>query len=313
MPNLTNPVAPQELLVVGAALQTGIFDTLRQGSYSLEELAKKLDFDLRALWTVNESLVALGYLQFNSDKYSLTSEAEDILFNEQSDKYVGYSIIHTFNVIKAWTTIPQVLKTGAPLERERDQQDIKGFMAAMKKGAKETSNDIITICLRDLPIGSKVLDLGGGPLNYARPFAAAGAEVTVQDKREVCEVMEKNLLENERIKFVPGDFTEGVIEGQFDLAFLGNICHIYGQEENTLLFKRVHQALKPKGRIAILDFVRGVSKRAELFAVNMLVNTQTGGTWTLRQYTEWLKQAGFDDIQMHDIAGRQIILARVIT
>ena len=313
MPNLTNPVAPQELLVVGAALQTGIFDILKQGSCSLEELAKKLDFDLRALWTVNESLVSLGYLQFNSDKYSLTSEAEEILFNEQSDKYVGYSLIHTFNVIKAWTTIPEVLKTGAPLERVRDQQDIKGFMAAMKKSAKETSDDIITFCLRDLPIGSKVLDLGGGPLNYARPFAAAGAEVTVQDKPEVCEVMGKNLLENERIKFVPGDFTEEVIEGQFDLAFLGNICHIYGPEGNTLLFKRVHKVLKPNGRIAILDFVRGVSKRAELFAVNMLVNTQTGGTWTLQQYTDWLKQVGFDDIQMHDIAGRQIILARVIT
>lgn len=312
MPSLTNPVAPQELLVVGAALQTGLFDTIREGAYSLEELAQELGFDVRALWTVNESLIALGYLALNSGKYSLTPEGEEILYDETSDKYVGYALVHTFNVIKAWTTIPQVLKTGSPGPRERDQQDIKGFMYAMKRSAKEVADQIANICLSDLPTGCRVLDLGGGPLNYARPFAAAGARVTVQDQPEVCKVMEKTLQAHETIKFVPGDFTEGVIEGEFDLAFLGNICHIYGEEENVLLFKRVHQVLKTSGRIAILDLVRGVSKRAELFAVNMLVNTKTGGTWTLQQYTQWLERAGFASVQMHDIAGRQIILAKAI-
>ena len=311
MPSLTNPVVPQELLVVGAALQTGLFDALREEPGSLEELADKLGFDVRALWTVNESLIALGYIAFQSGKYSLTLDAEEILFNEESEKYVGYSLIHTFNVIKAWTRIPEVLKTGTPPERERDQQDIKGFMAAMKKSAKAVSPNISSICLNDLPAGAKVLDLGGGPLNYARPFAAAGADVTVQDLPEVCEIMEKTLMPNEQIKFVPGDFTKEVIEGQYDLAFLGNICHIYGEAENILLFERVHKVLKPGGRIAIFDMVRGACKWAELFAVNMLVNTETGGTWTLQQYTDWLNQAGFTDVQMHDVAGRQVIIAKV--
>lgn len=310
MPNLKNPMAPQELLVVGAALQSELFDAIREEPLSLEELAQKLGFNLRALWTVNESLIALGYLTLKSGKYSLTSEAEEVLFNAESDKFVGYSLIHTFNVIKAWTKIPEVLKTGVPPERERNQQDIKGFMAAMKRSAKEVSGQISSICLSDLPAGAKVLDLGGGPLNYARPFAAAGANVTVQDLPEVCKVMEKSLLQNEQIKFAPGDFTKEVIEGEFDLAFLGNICHIYGEEENILLFKRVNKVLKSSGRIAIFDMVRGICKRAELFAVNMLVNTETGGTWTLEQYTDWLKQAGFSDVQLYDIDGRQLIIAK---
>jgi len=108
---------------------------------------------------------------------------------------------------------------------------------------------------------------------------------------------------------VPGDFTEEVFSGQFNLTFLGNICHIYGEEENLLLFKRVHDSLQEGGRIAILDFVRGVSPRAELFGVNMLANTKTGGTWTLDQYTNWLKVAGFSQVKMHDIDGRQILTA----
>jgi len=309
MPNLKNPMAPQELLVAGAALKAGIFDALREKPATLDDLAGELSMDFRALWTVVEALISLGYITRDNETLKLTPEADELFYNEGSENYIGYSLVHTFNVIKAWTNLPEILKTGQPPERERDRQDIKGFMAAMKKSAKEIAEQLVNICLEGLPEEPKVLDLGGGPLNYARPFAAAGAAVTVQDIAEVCTVMEPTLLPGEKIKFVPGDFTEGVTPGPFDLAFLGNICHIYGKEENILLFKRVHDSLRTGGRIAILDFVRGISPRADLFAVNMLANTKTGGTWTLEQYTNWLKTAGFDQVEMHDLAGRQIITA----
>lgn len=309
MPNLKDPMAPQELLVAGAALKVGIFDALRDKPTSLEDLASNLSMDRRALWTVMEALISLGYVNRNGETLKVTPETNDLFFNEDSANYLGNSLIHTFNVIKAWTHLPEILKSGLPYKYERDQQDIKGFMSAMKKTAKEIAQQLVTISLDGLPEKARVLDLGGGPLNYARPFADAGAEVTVQDIPEVCAIMEPTLLPGKKINFVPGDFTEEVFPGQFDLVFLGNICHIYGEEENLLLFKRVHKSLQERGRISILDFVRGVSPRAELFAVNMLANTKTGGTWTLDQYTNWLKTAGFSQVKMHDIDGRQIITA----
>jgi biotin operon repressor len=309
MPNLKNPMAPQELLVAGAALKAGIFDALREKPASLDDLANDLSMDRRALWTVMEALISLGYVARDGETLTVTPETNDLFFNEDGEHYLGYSLIHTFNVIKAWTHLPEILKTGQPPEKERDQQDIKGFMSAMKKGAKQITDQLVAITLQGLPEEPKVLDLGGGPLNYARPFALAGADVTVQDIPEVCAVMEPTLLPGEKIKFVPGDFTEEVFSGQFHLVFLGNISHIYGEEENILLFKRVHDSLQSGGRIAILDFVRGISPRAELFAVNMLANTKTGGTWTMEQYTAWLKTAGFCQAEMNDIDGRQIITA----
>ncbi len=310
MPSLKNPIAPQELLVAGAALKAGIFDALRKKPTNLDDLASDLSMDSRALWTVMEALISLRYVIREDERLSLTPETEDLFFNEDTENYLGYSLIHTFNVIKSWTHLPEILKTGQPPENGRDQQDVKGFMSAMKKNAKEIADQLVNISLAGLPKEPKVLDLGGGPLNYARPFALAGAEVTVQDIPEVCAVMEPTLIPGEKIKVVKGDFTEGVFGGeQFDLIFLGNICHIYGEGENTLLFKRVHDSLQSGGRITILDFIRGISPRAELFAVNMLANTKTGGTWTLEQYTNWLKRAGFCEVKMHDIAGRQIITA----
>lgn len=309
MPNLKNPMAPQELLVAGAALKAGVFDALREKPASLDELVQGLSMDRRALWTIMEALISLGYVVQTGKTLTLTPEANDLFFNEDAEHYLGYSLIHTFNVIKAWTHLPEILKTGQPPDKERDQQDIKGFMSAMKKGAKRMAEPLVRICLAGLPEEAKVLDLGGGPLNYARPFAFAGADVTVQDIPEVCALMEPMLLPGEKINFVSGDFTKEVFSGHFDLVFLGNISHIYGEEENLLLFQRVHAALRKGGRIAILDFVRGISPMAELFAVNMLANTKTGGTWTMKQYTTWLNTAGFCQVEMHDIDGRQIITA----
>ncbi|MBC8014294.1 MAG: methyltransferase [Sporomusaceae bacterium] len=309
MQNLKNQMAPQELLVVGAALKAGIFDILREKPATIEELVNEFSMDRRAIWTVMEALVSLGYIIKDQELLQLAPETRDLFFNEDSENYIGYSLIHTFNVIKSWTHLPEIIRSGQPPERERDRQDTKGFMAAMKLNAKEIAKELVAVCLADLGPSPSVLDLGGGPLNYARPFAAAGSMVTVQDTPEVCAIMEPTLSPGERIKFVPGDFTEAVYPGQFDLAFLGNICHIYGEEENILLFTRVHNSLRKGGRIAILDFVRGISPRADLFAVNMLANTKTGGTWTLKQYTEWLKTAGFEQVEMIDMAGRQIITA----
>ena len=310
MINLKNQMAPQELLVVGAALKAGIFEILREKPMKLDELVNDFSMDRRAVWTVMEALISLGYITKEGEILQLAPATMDLLFNEDSENYIGYSLIHTFNVIKSWTNLPEILKTGEPAKREWNQQDSKGFMAAMQKIAKEVAEQVASICLKGLGPEPSILDLGGGPLNYARPFAMAGATVTVQDIREVCVMMQPSLLPTEKIKFVVGDFTKGVSPGQFDLAFLGNICHIYGEEENILLFKRVFASIKTGGRIGILDFVRGESPRADLFAVNMLANTKTGGTWTRDQYTQWLKMAGFSQVEMVSISDKQIITAK---
>ena len=40
-----------------------------------------------------------------------------------------------------------------------------------------------------------------------------------------------------------------------------------------------------------------------LFAVNMLVNTTEGNTFTMEEYDEWLKNAGFHDRTILDVPG----------
>ncbi|MDQ3795627.1 MAG: methyltransferase, partial [Actinomycetota bacterium] len=62
----------------------------------------------------------------------------------------------------------------------------------------------------------------------------------------------------------------------------------------------------------IRDFVRGLSKGAALFAVNMLVNTESGNVYAEEDYKGWLSAAGFQEVEVHPIPARDthFILAR---
>ena len=106
-----------------------------------------------------------------------------------------------------------------------------------------------------------------------------------------------------------GDFTVGLPKGPFDLVYLGNVCHIYGEKENRKLFIDVSNELDVGGRIVINDMIRGIGPGPSLFAVNMLLNTVSGGTWTYEQYKTWLEDAGFAVSRYDEVAGRQLITA----
>ena len=156
-----------------------------------------------------------------------------------------------------------------------------------------------------------ILDVGDGPGTYAEAFTEGGAQVTVFDLPEVVGLMKEH-LDAAGISAVGGDFNEGLPEGPFDAAYLGSVSHIYGPKDNLTLIKRVAESLYPNGLIAIRDFVRGLSKGAALFGVNMLVNTEFGNTYSEGEYTGWLSAAGFEGIEVLPIPERDthFILAR---
>ncbi len=310
MPNVQVLIAPQELLIIGAAVKTGIIEQLAKNPMTADELALEISADNRAVWVVTEALEALGYLSKDENKLRLSEEAVNMLYNKESPNYTGFSFMHRYNVTNSWIHLPEVIRSGQPFPRETGQENTEYFMAAMSHSARENALTIAGFCLAGSGDTPKVLDIGGGPLTYARAFAASGAKVTVQDLPHVVEYMSRFLNENENIEMFAGDFNFGLSPGPYDLAFLGNICHIFGERENMELFKKVAAVLKTDGKINIVDFVRGTNPMAAVFGVNMLVNTKNGGTWTFAEYSEWLLEAGFSSPELNSVGGRQILSAQ---
>jgi hypothetical protein len=90
---------------------------------------------------------------------------------------------------------------------------------------------------------------------------------------------------------------------------MGNICHIIGERGNKELFKKAAGVLSKEGKAAVVDFIRGTGPQAAIFGVNMLASTPEGGVWTFEQYTTWFNEAGFGEVTLHELAGRQLLLA----
>jgi cyclopropane fatty-acyl-phospholipid synthase-like methyltransferase len=78
-------------------------------------------------------------------------------------------------------------------------------------------------------------------------------------------------------------------------------------EENRDLLKRCYTALTPGGRVVVQDFILGPDKTAPkwaaLFALNMLVGTQSGSSYSEEEYANWLKEVGFQDVRRIRLPG----------
>lgn len=58
--------------------------------------------------------------------------------------------------------------------------------------------------------------------------------------------------------------------------------------------------------------IKGIGAFPALFAINMLINTDSGGTWTYGKYSNWLEDAGFSVLPFTEIEGRQLIMAKKV-
>ena len=86
-----------------------------------------------------------------------------------------------------------------------------------------------------------------------------------------------------------------------DLAWVSAIVHQNSRTQNRKLFSKLFSALEPGGMILIRDIVMKSRTRPEagaMFAVNMLVNTPGGGTFTFGELRDDLSAAGFSKVRL---------------
>src|SRR5215216_5718154 len=303
----------QEAVILGCAKREGILEAIADRSRSAEEVAKELGVNSRVMYALLSALAELGVLAEDGNKFRLLEEYRGPLLDRSHPDYAGGLVAHRFELIRKWGRMSEILKTGSPVEDESTQgpEGKETFIYSMRRLAKPNVQAVAVLLLSRLPENPHILDIGGGPGTYAEAFREGGAQVTVFDLPAVVELM-KERLDAAGISAVGGDFNEGLPEGPFDAAYLGSVSHIYGPEENLALLERVADSLAPGGLIAIRDFLRGLSKGAALFGVNMVVNTESGNTYTEEEYRGWLSAAGFEGIEVLSIPERDtlFILAR---
>jgi SAM-dependent methyltransferase len=228
--------------------------------------------------------------------------------NADDPAYRGSYLRLITNHWNDWQRLTESVKTGEPLDKDEPEAPDyrREFTWAMHHRTLETAPMIAA----QLPLkGIKtLLDLGGGPGTYAMAFLSKnpGLRATVSDRPAALDVAREIAATHKagaRLSYLALDLLSDEIPGRFDVIWYSNVLHIYSPEQNLKVFRRARAALADGGRLIIQDaFLHDreglFPEEASLFAVSMLLFTETGNTYSVADTTSWLKEAGFSSVRM---------------
>ena len=291
------------------ALELDIFSAVGGGG-TIESVAQKIHADSRSTEMLLNVLVSLRLLEKSADTFGNTPTAARF-FVEGSPDNARPALLHTANLWDRWSTLTDAVRSGTSVAaRSRDQRGVVSFIAAMDRNAKERANAVVKAVV---PNGvRRMLDLGGGSGAYSIAFAQANPELhsEVVDLAEVVPITQGHIRHaglTDRISTRVGDMLHDPLGERYDLILLSAICHMFSVEENRALFERSYRALVPGGRFVVQDFILEPDKTsprfATLFALNMLVGTRAGNTYSEPEYASWLCDAGFEEIRRVRLPG----------
>jgi ubiquinone/menaquinone biosynthesis C-methylase UbiE len=149
----------------------------------------------------------------------------------------------------------------------------------------------------------KILDIAGGAGAWSIPFVQAikGARATVLDLPQVIPVAREYTVKfgvADRFDYMESDLHQvDLDDGGYDLITLGHVIHTEGRQDGVKLIERCFRALADRGMLLIGEFVPNNDRSGPaipvLFGLNMMLHTPVGDVFTMQDYREWLRRAGF--------------------
>jgi (2Fe-2S) ferredoxin/SAM-dependent methyltransferase len=288
------------------ALELDIFTAVGNGA-TAAEVAQKISTHPRATEMLLNALASMGTLLKQQGVFHDTPVTARY-FAEGSKDNARPGLIHTANIWHRWSNLTDCVRAGTAVGHqemaERDNDWTKPFIAAMHRNAAERT-PLVVQAVGTGP-AERLLDVGGGSAAYSIAFAKANEKLhaTVLDLPPVLALAQGHINAAGlagRVATRAGDLRRDPLGKGFTLVLVSAICHMLSPEENQDLLRRCFEALAPQGRVVIQDFIlepdKTAPRHAALFALNMLVGTEAGSTYSHEEYSAWMRGAGFEEVR----------------
>jgi hypothetical protein len=315
--------------VLFVATELEVFTLLDSQDFPAEELCQALNLDLRPGRALLAALVSLGLLRFRRGRYSNAPISSEWLVRGKP-RYLGEGIAMLRDrLYEPWGRLNRALRTNRPtsfdsslgelfdyLQEHTDEQVrfVSGMHALNLIPARALAQRLSFRRFRHLA------DLRGGSgvcaIEAARRFPHLRA--TVVERAPICRISQEYIKATgleERIATDCRDFSREPLPPEADVALLSNVLRDFSPEENAALLRHLAEELPDQGVLLLSEWLWREDHTgplaASLMALNMVVDTRGGRSYTFGELRGLLHAAGFKSVGRRRLfSAVELIVAR---
>jgi ubiquinone/menaquinone biosynthesis C-methylase UbiE len=299
-------------LIISAGVSNKVFDSLEDRAKTPQQVAEETAASARALRILMNALVGLNLLKKDRQgNYSLTDESAAFLLSKKPGTHAGFFGTIAPQLISRWLGLSDIVREGRPAVALNQETEGTEFFSQLVENIIPLSyppaqklGDHLKLAKAKNEI--RVLDLaaGSGIWGIALAQKSPLVRVTAVDWAGMISTTKRitqKFAVGERFNYVEGDILEANFGSGYDIATLGHILHSEGEDRSRRLLAKTFRALKSGGTIAIAEWLVNDDRTKPLpslmFAVQMLVNTEKGDTFSFNEIKNWLEKAGFKKVR----------------
>ncbi|GJL62585.1 MAG: methyltransferase [Nitrospirales bacterium] len=305
---LANGYADSKVLLV--ANELGVFTALGKTKHTAEEVAQSCRSDLEGMRLLLNALTGLGLIHLRAGKYWNTTLARKFL-DAKSPTAITNLLWLLNHHWSNWTDMAVTIKNGrfgwtslteTPSFRRR-------FALAMEERSLALGPLTVRTCR--MPRGAtRFFDLACGSGAYSIALAQRYPKlsgVLIDQSVSVARRLIKHQGFEHRLSVCKGNVFSAPFPKDSDAALAANIFHDFNAQENQLLLRRIRDALRPGGKVFIVEFFLDNTEakpvEATVFSLLMYAFTDTGRCYSWSEVETWLQSEGFGKFRRHPITG----------
>jgi SAM-dependent methyltransferase len=293
----------ERTLALRTAIEMDLFTRIGAGANTIRALAAAAHASERGLRALCNYLVVQGHLSKRGARYSLTLNTR-LYLTTASPAYLGCAVkfLASDATVAAFCRLRQTVEEGA----SSVELDWVEYARSMTPLARPVAEFVATALEVDSAGPIQVLDIAAGHGSYGLAIAAqiSSAQIFALDSPQVLEIAIENARQAgvaERYHPIHGDAFEAAFGGPYDLVLAANFAHHLDEAANVRLFQKILAALKPTGRIVLIDFVLNADRVSPSpdagFALTLLATSARGTVYTFKEYSNMLRAGGFQHVR----------------
>lgn len=308
--------AYQRTAALRTAIELDVFRAVGEGPGDAASIARRCSASERGIRILCDFLTANGLLNKIEGRYAHTGTSSMFLDPRSpacvasAAKFLGNPMIQ-----EPFDSLAEIVRTGRTVLSGQGAVEPENpawveFAHSMAPMMAPMAPPLGIIVLEGLQGPVSVLDIAAGHGLFGIEIARQNpqAHIVAIDWAPVLEVARANARKAEvddRYETKAGSAFEVDFGGPYDILLLTNFLHHFDRPTCVGLLKRARAALRQGGRVAALEFVPNEDRvsppMAASFGLTMLATTAAGDVYTLREYEEMYREAGFDQVTGHPV------------